>query len=269
MSISRRDFIRIAGLSTLFGLGARGAYELIAPGQLEAKSVPEAAATGKRWAMVVDMHKVDADTARKCAVACHRLHNVPDFANPVNPKYKVDPEELVRWEVKWIWTDHFHNTFPGLDQQFQQERLDKLPFLVLCNHCENPACVRVCPTQATFRREDGVVMMDMHRCIGCRYCMAACPYGARSFNWRDPRPYVKEINPDYPTRELGVVEKCTFCVERLEKNLMPACVVESKGALIFGDLNNPKSTVRQVLRQSYTIRRKPHLGTNPQVYYIV
>jgi molybdopterin-containing oxidoreductase family iron-sulfur binding subunit len=157
----------------------------------------------------------------------------------------------------------------GFEQPYHQERLSKLPFLVLCNHCDNPPCVRVCPTKATFRRPDGVVMMDMHRCIGCRFCMAACPYGARSFNWRDPRPYIKTVNQDYPTREIGVVEKCTLCDERLTRNQLPACVEASKGAIFFGDLNDAKSKVREVLRTQYTIRRKPQLGTNPQVYYIV
>ncbi len=112
-------------------------------------------------------------------------------------------------------------------------------------------------------------MMDMHRCIGCRYCMAACPYGARSFNWRDPRPYLKEVNLNYPTREIGVVEKCTFCDERVSKGQMPACVEVSGGALIFGDLSDPNSKVREALRTYFTLRRKAHLGTYPQVYYIV
>jgi molybdopterin-containing oxidoreductase family iron-sulfur binding subunit len=127
----------------------------------------------------------------------------------------------------------------------------------------------VCPTKATFQREDGIVMMDMHRCIGCRFCMAGCPFGARSFNWKDPRPYVKENYPGYPTREIGVVEKCTFCAERLAQGLQPACVEASGGAMVFGDLEDEKSEVREYLRKYFTIRRKAHLGTNPQVYYIV
>jgi molybdopterin-containing oxidoreductase family iron-sulfur binding subunit len=149
------------------------------------------------------------------------------------------------------------------------EKIKTLPFLLLCNHCNNPPCVRVCPTKATFRRDDGIVMMDMHRCIGCRFCMAGCPYAARSFNWRDPRPFVKDVFPGYPTREIGVVEKCTFCAERLAQGLMPACVEASRGALVFGDLLDEKSKVRETLKKYFTIRRKTHLGTNPQVYYIV
>ena len=174
-----------------------------------------------------------------------------------------------RYEVKWLWTQHFHNAFPGEAPAHMAEQVEHMNFLVLCNHCQNPPCVRVCPTKATFQREDGIVMMDMHRCIGCRFCMAGCPYGSRSFNWKDPRPYVKEQYPGYPTREIGVVEKCTFCAERLAQGLQPACVEASGGAMVFGDLEDEKSEVREYLRTYFTIRRKAHLGTNPQVYYIV
>jgi molybdopterin-containing oxidoreductase family iron-sulfur binding subunit len=144
------------------------------------------------------------------------------------------------------------------------------PFLVLCNHCENPPCVRACPTKATFKRpEDGIVMMDFHRCIGCRFCMAACPFGARSFNYRDPRPALKQTNKQFPTRMKGVVEKCSFCVERLAEGKLPACVEASEGKLAFGDLFDEKSNVRELIKTHYTIRRKVNLGTEPAVYYIV
>ena len=113
-------------------------------------------------------------------------------------------------------------------------------------------------------------MMDWHRCIGCRYCMAACPYGSRSFNWTDPRPDIANQDPDFPTRTKGVVEKCNLCEERLGRGELPLCVLACpQKAMIFGDLDDPDSTVRRALRRHYTIRRKPELGTNPQVYYIV
>ncbi len=101
--------------------------------------------------------------------------------------------------------------------------------------------------------------------------MAACPYGARSLNWRDPRPFIKtELNREFPTRTRGVVEKCNFCFERLAKGLIPACVEACKEkALIFGDVEDPNSEIREVLRKNPTIRRKAHLGTHPQVYYIL
>jgi molybdopterin-containing oxidoreductase family iron-sulfur binding subunit len=150
------------------------------------------------------------------------------------------------------------------------ERVKETPFLVLCNHCENPPCVRACPTKATFKREsDGIVLMDFHRCIGCRFCMAACPFGSRSFNFRDPRPFIAKTNKEFPTRMKGVVEKCNFCAERLAVGKLPACVEASDGALAFGDLYDPESVVRQLIKENYTIRRKQHLGTEPAVYYIV
>jgi molybdopterin-containing oxidoreductase family iron-sulfur binding subunit len=144
------------------------------------------------------------------------------------------------------------------------------PVLVLCNHCDNPACVRVCPTKATFKRADGIVMMDWHRCIGCRYCVVGCPYGARSFNWRDPRPFIAEPSPEFPTRTRGVVEKCNFCDERLARGLLPACIGACKQkALVFGDLDRVDGELRRLLRAGRTLRRKPALGTNPKVFYIV
>jgi molybdopterin-containing oxidoreductase family iron-sulfur binding subunit len=113
-------------------------------------------------------------------------------------------------------------------------------------------------------------MMDWHRCIGCRYCVAACPYGSRSFNWRDPRPFLNQINEEFPTRTRGVVEKCNFCEERLAKGELPACVVSCKEkAITFGDLEDPNSVVRELLESNFSIRRKPALGTQPEVYYLV
>ena len=270
MGMDRREFIRLAGLSALMGLGGKGAFEIIRPGQALAAFEPEAGALeAKRWAMVVNMRKLDEAIAAKCAEACHRVHNVPDYNNPKDPKDALDPAVANRYQVKWIWTEHFENAFPGEEYEGMPEKVKHMPFLLLCNHCDNPPCVRVCPTKATFRREDGIVNMDMHRCIGCRFCMAGCPFGARSFNWRDPRPFIKEDYPGYPTREIGVVEKCTFCAERLAQGLMPACVEASGGTMIFGDLGDEKSKVSETLKKYFTIRRRTHLGTNPQVYYIV
>ena len=99
--------------------------------------------------------------------------------------------------------------------------------------------------------------------------MAGCPYGSRSFNWRDPRPAISSIDPSYPTRERGVVEKCNFCVERIEKQQLPHCVeICPEKALIFGNLNDPESSIRKLLASEATIQRKPELGTRPSVFYI-
>ena len=150
-------------------------------------------------------------------------------------------------------------------------RVKDASYPLLCNHCTNPPCVRVCPTQATYQMEDGIIAMDYHRCIGCRFCMAGCPFGARSFNFVDPRKYLSDPvpNPAYPTRMIGVVEKCTFCAERLAVGQMPACVEAAGGRILFGDLNDPKSDVCKALASNYSIRRKPNLGTQPGVYYLI
>ncbi|MDI6793758.1 MAG: 4Fe-4S dicluster domain-containing protein [bacterium] len=254
MKINRREFLKMAGASTLLGIGGGSIFELLAPGKVEASSKEKPA--GRRAAMVIDMSKFDADEYKRCIEACHTTHNVPQIPDP-------------KHEVKWLWTENFENAFPGHADEYMAERLAGNPFLVLCNHCQNPPCVRVCPTKATFKRKDGIVAMDYHRCIGCRFCMAACPFGARSFNWNDPRPFIKELNKEFPTRTKGVVEKCNFCVERLSNGDLPACVEASNGALIFGDLGDSSSEVRKALRENYAIRRKSELGTYPSVYYII
>ena len=215
------------------------------------------------------MRKLDEKTAQKCVDACHLTHNVPDIASPQAGAVNLSPEDQNRFRIKWIWKENFQSAFPGDEHDNLQEKLHHLKFLVLCNHCDNPPCVRVCPTQATWRRDDGIVMMDYHRCIGCRYCMAACPYGSRSFNWREPRPYLKEINEAYPARTRGVVEKCNFCEERLADGKMPACVEACKtGALKFGELK-PGTDVHKIVSSNFSLRRKAELGTQPQVYYIL
>jgi molybdopterin-containing oxidoreductase family iron-sulfur binding subunit len=212
------------------------------------------ALTAKRWAMVIDMPKLDKDTMKEVVAKCHSIHNVPNI--PGNQ------------ELKWVWETGVENLFLN-DLHEHQPKSGAKTSLALCNHCDNPACVRVCPTKATFQREDGIVMMDFHRCIGCRYCMAGCPYGSRSFNFRDPRPHIEVLNLDFPTRTRGVVEKCEFCAERLAEGKLPACVEVSGGAITFGDLGDPDSDVRKLLAERFSIQRSPALGTKPSVYYLV
>ncbi|MBI4687700.1 MAG: 4Fe-4S dicluster domain-containing protein [Nitrospirae bacterium] len=258
MSIDRRDFIKIAGITALSGAGGFSVLDkMLGEGLIEASETATEATSKKRWGMVIDVSKFKTEEDYKKVIeACHRTHNVPDLGNPKD-------------EIKWIWTDTFEHTFPGQETDYMAESMKHKPFLMLCNHCEKPPCVRVCPTKATFKRPDGIVMMDYHRCIGCRFCMAACPFGARSFNWKDPRPALKSVNAEYPTRTKGVVEKCNFCADRIDKGLLPACVEASNGAMLFGDLNDPDSEVRKALGSHYAIRRKNELGTRPSVYYII
>ena len=263
MDDTRRSFLKFAGISAL-GLGGISTLAGLMPGPAAGAgeaSAPlykdtEKALTAERWGMVVDTRKLTRSLCEKMVAACHKTHNVPEMENE-------------RHTIKWIWTDGFEHVFPMKHDEYLAERLHGLPILSLCNQCNNPPCVQACPTKATFQREDGIVMMDFHRCIGCRFCMAACPYGSRNFNFRDPRPFIKSENPDFPTRMKGVVEKCNFCAERLAEGKIPACVEVSEGALVFGDLEDPNSEIRKVLRENYAIRRKQSLGTNPSIYYII
>ena len=255
MDLDRRGFLKISGLFAVLLTGKKS-YNVLASNGESINS--EKTLNGKRLAIVVDLRKCLPDkNCSKCIDACHGVHNVPDIGNPKD-------------EIKWIWKENYEEAFAAHEDLFVKKGLKKTPLPVLCNHCDNPPCVRVCPTQATWKREDGIVMMDWHRCIGCRYCIAACPYGSRSFNWRDPRPFIVEVQEQYPTRSKGVVEKCTFCDKRLARGMLPACVeaCETK-ALSFGDLNDAGSEVRQLLLDNFSIRRKPALGTNPAIYYLV
>ncbi len=144
-----------------------------------------------------------------------------------------------------------------------------------CFHCDNPPCVEVCPVQATWREEDGLVVVDYDWCVGCRYCMAACPYDGRRFNWSTPEVPENEINKNQHylgnrMRKKGVVEKCTFCVQRSRAGKNPACVEACPtGARIFGNLLDPDSTIRWVLENKKVFRLKEDLGTEPKFWYFM
>ena len=259
MSIDRREFLKLAGLAGI-GAGVSG-LGLSFGNSVNASQygpTPEGL-RAKRWAMVIFTDRFETeDDYTKLIKACNYAHNIPD---------KLMDDR--RHQVKWIWTDEYEHVFPDQHNEYMRDDIRKRIFPLMCNHCDNPPCVRVCPTKATFERPDGIVAQDYHRCIGCRFCMAACPYGSRSFNWFDPRPYISDINPEFPTRTKGVVEKCNFCVERLARGLKPACVEASDGKMVFGDLKDPDSDVRKVLSKHINIRRKLELGTHPNVFYVI
>ncbi len=289
MAVDRRKFVKLAGLGIL-GVAASPSGKIFASeghgnvikgedlesaeavaspcagckDNLKDRLLDEINAALKRekrsWGILVDLRKYEASDWSKSIEACHSIHNVPDF-------------DGTKDELKWIWEDSFHHAMPEQANNHLPANLEHTSTPLLCNHCDEPPCTRVCPTRATWKREeDGVVMMDWHRCIGCRYCIAGCPYGSRSFNYREPWPDRDDpkIKLDYPTRTKGVVEKCTLCEERLVKGKLPACVEAcDNGTLIVGDLLDPKSTIRKMLGCHFSLRRKPALGTQPKVYYIV
>ncbi|MEM0482594.1 MAG: 4Fe-4S dicluster domain-containing protein [Nitrososphaerota archaeon] len=150
-----------------------------------------------RWGMVIDLDKCTACQA--CVVACKAENNIPIGS---------EAEQAAGRQISWM----------DLIVKNSEGRVAMLPRP--CMHCDNPPCVQVCPVGATFRREDGIVDQDYNRCIGCRLCMVACPYGVRYFNWREPSwpdTYLEYLNPTVPVRPAGVVEKCTFCVHRITR----------------------------------------------------
>lgn len=250
MSLDRRKFIA--------WLGGGTAVTLVGKHSIDSYASSNSKSTVTRWAMVIDLKKCyENNVYDKVIEACNIEHNVP----------KIDNK---KHEIKWIWKEKYNKAFIEQENEYLPKQYETKPVLLLCNHCDNPPCTNVCPTKATWKREDGIVMMDWHRCIGCRYCVAACPYGSRSFNYKDPRPGLDQINDRFPTRTKGVVEKCTFCASRISRGLKPSCVeVCSDSEMIFGDLNDSNSDVRKALSTRYSIRRKPELGTQPEVYYLV
>jgi molybdopterin-containing oxidoreductase family iron-sulfur binding subunit len=137
---------------------------------------------------------------------------------------------------------------------------------MLCQHCEHPPCVDVCPTGASMKRADGIVLVDRHICIGCRYCMMACPYKARSF----VHETLTDQNPEVP-RGRGCVEACTFCVQRVDRDEQPACVAacnsDGHQAMLFGDLNNPESDIAKAMKTYASTEVRADLGLNTGVRY--
>lgn len=159
--------------------------------------------------------------------------------------------------------DGAQGTYPNLSRTY-------LP--VSCQHCENPACLKVCPTGATYRDEKGRVEIDYDKCIGCRMCMAACPYNARTFNWNNPE---RSTGFDYgdrdvPARSAGVMEKCTLCKERIDRGeSQPMCVECCPArARVYGDLDDPNSEISKLRREGNVRILLEEQGTKPQVFYL-
>ncbi|MBI4216595.1 MAG: 4Fe-4S dicluster domain-containing protein [Chloroflexi bacterium] len=256
MKLSRRKFLTLGGGALILVLIPKGIETSLAGTAPETAPSPIGDWTKEwekhYWGFAVDTTKCIG--CGRCVVACkveNRLPPEPEFTRTWVERYVIleDGEVLV---------DSPEAGMHGFKDEVANARLRgreiRRSFFVpkLCNQCDDPPCVQVCPVAATHRTADGVVLVDRKRCIGCRYCIQACPYGAR---YLDP--------------EERVADKCTWCYHRIAQGMKPACVeVCPVGARIFGDFKDPESPVRQVLRKFSVGVLKPDLGTKPKVYYI-
>jgi Fe-S-cluster-containing dehydrogenase component len=199
---------------------------------------------------------------RRCVEACARENNLPD-----------DPQ--IRY-IRIVELDNVTHHLERGDVYYEREKVPepgKYYLPVQCHQCKNPPCVKACPTKATWKEPDGIVVIDYNWCIGCRYCQAACPYHARRFNFAKPNIKPDRINPDQGylsnrLRPMGVVEKCTFCLHRTRKGRYPACLEACPtGARKFGDLNDPNSEIRKILKEKRVYVLKEEIGTEPRFFY--
>lgn len=244
--MDRRDFVKVAGGTFLMGTSCTYAFKILT--ESAAGWVDDSEAVkGRKWGMVIDLTKCEPGCTA-CMDACRIENNVSLHGDQ-------------RWDNHWI-----RKVKVKPEHESQGEAKD---VILLCNHCDEPPCAQVCPVQATYKRHDGIVIVDHHRCIGCRYCMIACPYNARQFNFKETDEWP---NKDRPRRSHGVAESCTLCAHRLDENRMPACVEACQkvgaGAIIVGDLNDPNSTISNLIATCATKRIREDLGTKPKVHYI-
>ncbi|MDH5444177.1 MAG: 4Fe-4S dicluster domain-containing protein [Gammaproteobacteria bacterium] len=231
------------------GQAAAAAGLTVAPGvmlyEVQARPADQAATSKQRWGMLIDTSKCSTGCT-DCVTACKTEHGWG------STETKSNAEQQAQWIRKVKLTDK------------QTGHVQSLP--LMCQHCETPPCVDVCPTGASMKRADGIVLVDKHICIGCRYCMMACPYKARSFI-HEPLMNQKPHAP----RGMGTVESCTLCVHRVDNDGIPACVesCNAKGhkAMYFGDLHDPNSEISKRLKEFGGEQIRADLGLNTGVRY--
>ncbi len=220
------------------------------------------AESGALWGYGLDLSRCIG--CRRCVYACVKENN----QSRVNP------------QLQWIRVVRLKKgsliNLENAEHYYHPETVPEPGFMYLpvqCQHCENPPCVRVCPVQATWKEPDGIVVVDYNWCIGCRYCIAACPYKGRVFNWSEPNIPADELNTDVHylgnrPRMKNVVEKCTFCVQRVRNGRYPACVEACPtGTRKFGNLLDPSSEIRYLIENKRVFRLKEDLNTEPKFYY--
>ncbi len=263
--IGRRSFLKLAGGV----LGAAGVYAVLinvkgtavldlASGQAAGEYDP----TEHSWGFVINSHNCIG--CGKCVVACKQENRVPqrdDCSRTWIERYQVTQDGRVLVDSPHSGINGFVGQ-PSPSPDEEQPIVDKAFFVPkLCNQCDNSPCIQVCPVAATYKTKDGIILVDQDRCIGCRYCTQTCPYGARYF--------IPAGADRSPTGNTSVADKCTWCYHRITKGRLPACVEACPvGARVFGDLNDPESAVRKIMRDTRVTVLKPELGTKPKCYYV-
>ena len=214
---------------------------------------------GTRFVMALDINKCIG--CRRCAYACVMENN-------------TDRDIGIEWiHVLEVHRDDLELLNTNIDYGEEAPKKDYVYIPMACMHCDEPSCVYVCPVVATWKEDDGIVVVDYDRCIGCRYCITACPYGARRFNWKKPRVPVLELNPNMHIlgnvlRYPHVVEKCIYCIQRTRDGGIPACVeVCPVGARSFGDINDPEGPIRRILEKYGAFVLRPETGNKPMFFY--
>ncbi|QOJ78858.1 4Fe-4S dicluster domain-containing protein [Infirmifilum lucidum] len=191
-----------------------------------------------RYGMVIDLNKCIGCGA--CVMACIAENRREQALKAVSEGLKA----LENFKKRTYITTHIAGTYPNVGMYYLH---------MICQHCENPPCVSVCPTGASYQTKEGVVLVDKSKCIGCEYCVQACPYGARFWD-----SYIRSI------------DKCTFCIHRVSAGELPACVSTCPtGARMFGDLDNPASEVSRVVATGSAVAFKKEEGTKPKVFYVL
>ena len=261
--MDRRDLLKLAGGSVLAGVsGAYAVYVMAEPSLTDARSEKKLS-DDVQWGMLIDldMCKNCESGCSACIDACHRENNVRDN----NVSVHDDP----RYDNHWIRKVTVKKTVGRTTSEKS--------VILMCNHCDHPPCAQVCPVQATYKRHDGIVIVDHHRCIGCRYCMIACPYNARMFTFKDTHGDEDSWpNKERPKRSHGVAEACNLCAHRLdvtgddgEPTQLPYCVEACpEKALIVGNLKDAGSEISRKIAENSVKRIRDDLGTEPKVYYI-
>jgi Fe-S-cluster-containing dehydrogenase component len=221
-----------------------------------------------RWGMAIDLDRCTGCEA--CVVACHAENNLP----------VSNPDQAARGRTAhWIRVDRYY------EGEFPDVKVKYMP--VLCQQCDNAPCEPVCPVYATYHNQEGLNVQVYNRCVGTFYCANNCPYTVRYFNWfapEWPQPLELQHNPDVAVRMAGVMEKCTFCIQRIKRgkedaaqegrpladsDVQPACVQSCPAeAMVFGDLNDPQSKVSRLAHSGRATRLLEELGTQPKVFYL-